>query len=178
MSNTYTYETHFEPYVKRFKEIIVPDEKVDRINNLVGNVVKAKASEQHHKVDGNQENKRFYTGFLGEAAVEVLLGRDVIDWSVGNSRIYNVPDINIDGKKVGVKTVEHGKFPVIFVKNSYPQIICVKTDINRVLICGLASQEILNKYQSSSLIIDPRLRNRGVKTGFYGFEYLKQFWQV
>ena len=39
-------------------------------------------------------------------------------------------------------------------------------------ICGLATVEVLNKYQSLDLILSPSLRKRGTKTGFYGFHKL------
>ena len=98
----------------------------------------------------------------------------IIDWTIGNSDRYNVPDI--EEYKVGIKTVEKGKYPVIFKKNEYSQIICVRDDVipNLVFICGLATADVLNKYQDDNLILNPKLRSRGVKTGFYGFEYLKE----
>jgi len=34
---------------------------------------------------------------------------------------------------------------------------------------------VLNKYQSVDLIRDPKLRNKGTKSAFYGFEHLLHF---
>ena len=44
--------------------------------------------------------------------------------------------------------------------------------INLIFVCGLATSNVLNNYQDDDLILDPNLRARGTKTGFYGFEQL------
>lgn len=36
----------------------------------------------------------------------------------------------------------------------------------------MATSNVLNNYQDDDLILDPNLRARGTKTGFYGFEQL------
>lgn len=86
--------------------------------------------------------------------------------------MYHVPDI--PGYSVGIKTVEYGKFPLIFKKNDYPQIICIldPSHYGTVLVCGLATADVLNKYQDDDLILDSKLKARGTKTGFYGLEHL------
>ena len=43
---------------------------------------------------------------------------------------------------------------------------------NLIFVCGLATTDVLNNYQDDNLIIDPNLRARGTKTGFYGFSEL------
>ena len=100
------------------------------------------------------------------------MGIPIIDWSIGNSDFYNNPDI--PGYKVGIKTVERNKYPIIFKNNMYPQIICIKSIQcdNLVFVCGLATKEVLNEYQDDNLILDENLRKRGTKTGFYGFSHL------
>ena len=96
----------------------------------------------------------------------------IIDWTIGYSGLYHIPDI--PGYRVGIKTVERDKFPIIFKDNSYPQIICIKSTKynNLIFVCGLATSNVLNNYQDDDLILDPNLRARGTKTGFYGFEQL------
>ena len=145
---------------------------VSRIQNFVTELVEAKSKEDHHKIDSNKEVKRFTTGFLGEAALEKLFGIPIIDWTIGYSGLYHIPDI--PGYRVGIKTVERDKFPIIFKDNSYPQIICIKSTKynNLIFVCGLATSNVLNNYQDDDLILDPNLRARGTKTGFYGFEQL------
>lgn len=170
----YTYDEYVKPFVNKFKLIEIDDEYVLKIDGLVDQIIAAKKSENHHIADPNKEKKRFKTGFLGEAALEKLFNIEIIDWTVGNSNTYHHPDI--PGYSVGIKTVEYGKFPIIFEKNYYPQIICVrsikKPDSNLIAICGLATADVLNTYQDIELIIDPKLKARKTKTGFYGFEHL------
>ncbi len=156
-----------------FIRIKIDDMYAHKISQFVQNLIGFKSSEQHHIIDNNREYKRFYTGFLGEAALEKYLGISIIDWSIGNSKNYHTPDI--PGYRVGIKTVEYGKFPIIFKHNTYAQIICIRStqQKNLIYICGLATPSVLNMYQSDALILDTNLRNRGTKTGFYGFNQLK-----
>ena len=169
----YSYENNVIPYASKFHKVIIPEDKILKLENFVKELVDAKMKESHHKIDGNNEFKRHYTGLLGELALEELLGISIIDWSIGNSNEYNNADI-LD-LKIGIKTVEYGKFPIIFKKNYYPQIINIKTRRNIVFVCGLATGFVLNECQDDDLILSPSLRARNTKTGFYGFDKLKQF---
>lgn len=164
------YETYVKPYEHKFCKIIVPNQTISSIKLFVNDLIKAKQAEQIHQIDGNKEFKRFYTGLLGEAALEILLGMPIIDWNIGASKEYNTPDIKSLG--VGIKTVEYGKFPIIFKQNNYPQIINLKLDDSSILIGGFAGTHVLNTYQSDDLILSPNLRARGTKSGFYGLHTL------
>nr|DAJ95802.1 MAG TPA: hypothetical protein [Caudoviricetes sp.] len=167
-----SYEDYVVNYSGSFKRILLDLDYVERIENFVTKLVQAKAKEKHHKIDCKNEVKRFTTGLLGEAALEKLFNIDIIDWTIGYSGLYHIPDI--PGYKVGIKTVERNKFPVIFKENDYPQIICVRSleRNNLIFVCGLATEEVLNQYQDDELILDSNLLARGTKTGFYGFEHL------
>ena len=48
----------------------------------------AKASETLHKIDNDQELKRYMTGFAAEYALEKFLGIEFMDRSFGNSDDY------------------------------------------------------------------------------------------
>lgn len=169
---TYSYQENVINHSESFKRVVIPTEYMKRIEEFASRIVNAKANEQHHKIDNGQELKRFTTGLMGEAALEILLGINIIDWTVGNSKDYHHPDI--PGYSVGIKTVEKWKFPIIFKSNAYPQIICIRSDkySNLMFVCGLATVDVLNNCQSDDLILDPNLRSRGTKTGFWGFEHL------
>ena len=159
------------PYIKNSVEIHFTQEEINKIFNLSKQISKNKINEKHHAKDCHNEIKRFFTGLIGERAVEKLFNISIIDWSVGNSKDYNTPDI--PGYTVGIKTVERGKFPIIPKNNTYAQIICIyNPDVKTVNICGLATTLTLNKYQNDNLILSPALRERNTKTGFYGFHML------
>ena len=169
---TYDYESYVTNYSSNFKRVIIDPKYLEKIKELAEKIVRKKMTESHNLVDHNQEIKRFTTGLMGEAALENLLGIKIIDWTIGDSASYHYPDI--PGCKVGIKTVEKGKFPIIFKDNWYPQIICIRSDRfdNLVFVCGLATPKVLNECQSDELILDPNLRRRGTKTGFWGFSNL------
>lgn len=153
-------------YIKLSPEIL------SRIDKFAKEVIKAKQTEDHHVIDNGQEYKRFFTGMMGECAVEQLLGVEFIDWTIGNSNTYNAADLRRLGLNVGIKTVEMHKFPIIHKKSYKPEIICIKRTDDTVIICGLATTKVLNTYQNDDLILSPKLKARGTKTGFYGFDKL------
>jgi len=99
----------------------------------------------------------------------------IVDWTVGDSKKYHKPDLRGIGLNFGIKTVDYGLFPVIFKTSYSPEIINISWKNRYVYVCGLASIDVLNEYQSIDLIKDTRLRSRGTKTGFYGFEHLEHF---
>jgi hypothetical protein len=170
---SYSYDEYVVAFSDSFKRALIEQDYVNRISEFVKELIAAKAAEEHHQRDNLKVIKRFTTGYLGEATLEKLLGIKIIDWTIGNSGSYHHPDI--PGYSVGIKTVEQGKFPIIFKENHYPQIICIRSSKtpNLIFVCGLATTDILNTYQDESLILDSNLRARGTKTGFYGFQHLK-----
>ncbi len=74
---------------------------------------------------------------------------------------------------MGIKTVEWGKFHVIFKISRYPQILVFKISDQEFKVCGLAPTEILNSQQDINLILSPMLRQRGTKTAFIGYRKLE-----
>jgi hypothetical protein len=166
------YDDCVRNYSSTFVKVFLSNTKVEKIKIFVKKVIKEKKNESHHIVDSGMEEKRWATGFLGECAVEQFLDIEFIDFSVGSSIKYHVSDLKNIGYDCGVKTVEKGKFPVIFRKSYKPEIIVVKQSDRVFYVCGLASIDVLNEYQSLDLILSPSLRRRGTKTGFYGFHKL------
>jgi hypothetical protein len=148
-------------------------EDIKRIDHFIKDIKLIKPSENHHKSDNSSLYQRFFTGTLGELALEKFLGVDgIVNWDVGDSKDFHKSDLKRIGLSVGIKTVRYGQFPVIFKKNYNHEIIMIRWQSRYVYVCGLAKKEILNKYQSDDLIVDPKLKERGTKTGFYGFEHL------
>jgi hypothetical protein len=168
----FNYDDCVRKYSSTFVRIILSETKVETVKNFVKKVIQEKINESHHVVDSGMEEKRWTTGFLGESAVEQFFDTEFIDFSVGSSTNYHVPDLKKIGYDCGVKTVEKDKFPVIFRKSYKPEIIVVKQSDKVFYICGLATTDVLNEYQSLDLILSPSLRRRGTKTGFYGFHKL------
>lgn len=168
----YSYDEYVTKYSDGFRRVRIDRDYLEKIYVFAEQLAEAKKSEEHHKKDNNQEIKRKITGLMGEAALEKLFGISIIDWTIGDSETYHTPDV--PGFRVGIKTVEKGKFPIIFKENWYPQIICIRSDRfdDLIFVCGLATSETLNSCQSDDLVLDYKLRQRGTKTGFWGFSQL------
>ena len=175
-----TYDSHVRPFAHLFERVKIPHQRFTQAEQWANQMIAAKEQETHWKKDPYQAKKRLMTGVLGEIAIEILTDSSFIDWSISaNSAKYHQPDLSKLGLNAGIKTVEHGKFPIIFKKNNYPQLINIFRYVDQTcFICGLASVEVLNTYQSDELILSPKLRARGTKTGFYGFEYLDRYQSI
>lgn len=115
-----------------------------QLDSFITQVINKKKFESHHQFDSFNEEKRWRTGFGGEMALEKFLNKKFVDLSIGNSNDYHVPDLSKLGLNVGIKTVEIGKYPIIFKRSNKPEIIILKINDNTFNICGLASVDVLN----------------------------------
>lgn len=161
------------PLLDKFQAIPFTEEELEPLNKFVEDVVIEKLNESHYKIDSGSLKKRYQTGFMGEMAISKILEKNTVDWAIGNSKIFNKSDLSALGKNVGIKTVEWGKFPIVHKNPKRPEIICIRKE-NTVYVCGLATIAAMQEYSSDELIKSQELRARNVKTGFYGFEQLKQ----
>ena len=168
------YQQHVVKHANNFIKVMLSPTELSNIVSIATSIVEEKEKETAHKKDGLSSLKRFINGLKGEMAVSKYLKIPIINPSAGVSIDFDSPDI--PGFNVGVKTVEYEHFPVIPKENTYPQIICIchPTSNNIVYICGLADVNTLNTYQHSDLILDPNLKAKGTKTGFWGFFQLKE----
>lgn len=170
------YENYVKPYSSNFHLINLEQDKVKLIDDFVKKMRVKKKEEYHHLIDNDDFYQRFYTGMLGEIALEKFLGVDnIVNWEVGNSVDFHKNDLSNLNLNVGIKTVKYGQFPIVFKKNYNHEIIMIRWKSRHVYICGLAKKDILNKYQSDDLIINHKLRQRSTKSAFYGFQYLEHF---
>lgn len=168
-------------------EVTVPEVLYDEIlNDFIPRWKTAKAKEGRFAMDGGSMVNRALTGFLGEAAVEMLLGIPVLDRdkdgriAVRSSRRFRDPDLAKTGLDVGVKTVEWGKFPVIKRNVRRPQMVGFKMSDRTFLVGGYATMKVLRECQSSLYILDENLRNKRTYNGqiekiaFWGFHRLQR----
>lgn len=135
----------------------------------------AKQHEEHHKTDYSARAKRYFTGTLGELALEKHLGIEIVNWTIGPSARYHKPDLFGHDIHCGVKTVEYGKHPVIPKRPREHQVIMERWSDDTILLCGLATVEHQRLNQNDGLIVDPKLLARGTKTAMVGMGMLQQF---
>ena len=163
-----------EEFEKQFNRcnpvcIQIPSGDINRIENWVTKIVRAKMREEVHRYDGSREHKRWKTGRMGEVALEILFKKKFTDWSIGSSNQYSYADLKDLGVNVGVKTVEYGSFPLVHKISHRPEIICVLYG-NKVYVMGLATVDVLNTYSDQKYVKTASALDR--KTGFYGFDKL------
>lgn len=153
-------------------KIDITEEELQRIHEFAIAKAKAKYGEDNHIDDDYDEYKRAFTGMLGEVALEKYFGVKFVDWSIGHSSKYNVSDLIHIGYKIGIKTVEFGKLPIVYKKSYYPELICVRRDMHTVILCGLAMPDVLDNNLDINFVMSHKLRNAGRKSAFTGFDQL------
>lgn len=158
----------------KFIDIQVSEEKINKIREFAEKLVEYKTKNENiHCIDGKNEVKRWVNGLMGEAALEQLLGLDIIDYSIGKSKDYNKPDIEQLG--MGIKTSQFGQFPLVEKSDAiYPQVICIKDNYvyGLIHICGVAHVDVLNKNKTDDLVFNQDILKAGYKTAFYGYDEL------
>lgn len=157
------------------KIVKLTEDNSKKLDEFVKNVMVKKKNESHHVIDSFNEAKRWRTGTGGELALSQFIGKDFVDLTIGESTDYHVPDLSSIGLSVGIKTVELGKYPVIFKQSEKPEIIIIRLDDEKFCILGVVIPEDLNKYQSDDEILSPSLKARGTKTAFVGLFKIKPF---
>lgn len=168
------YQQRVANCADKFIKITLNPLELQYILNTANAIVQAKTYETSYRKDSLSLLKRYVNGFKGEAAVGKHLGIPIINPGVGAAIDFDDPDI--PGYRIGIKTVDYENFPVIPKNNVYPQIICIchPNANNIVYICGLADVSTLNTFQHDDLLLDPNLKAKGTKTGFWGFSQLKE----
>lgn len=168
---TYSYESNVIPYLSKFIKVTFDSKDLAFLDKFVKKVIKEKIKESHYQIDNDSMYKRFYTGFLGEMAVSKMLHKDLVNWNIDKSEIFNVADLKGLNLDIGVKTVEFGKYPVVSKNPERAEIIALKEN-DSIYLCGVATKNTLLNKSTDSLILSSNLRKRNVKTAFYGFNDL------
>ncbi len=175
-----SYKTHIRPFSSSFERITFTDAQIKKATQWALEMEEQKLKERSWQRDSGSMIKRLVTGILGELALEQYLGMEFVDWSIGKTVDYEKPDLSALGVDIGVKSVEFSelpnsidRFPIILKQNTYPQAFTFYKPLQKtVFICGLATTDVLNTYQTAALVLSPALRAKGNKTAFYGFEQL------
>lgn len=166
---------HLDSYPK----VSLRPDKDSQIRAFVKQVVDKKRLEggQYFK-DPESLAKRYYTGWGGECAVEQYIGKPFVDFSIGDSHDYYVPDLRSAGYEVGVKTVNMADFPLLRKptpsSSNTPQVIVIRESSYDYYICGLATYDVVNDPSNFSqlLVRSGGVLEVGVKSAFYRFDLL------
>lgn len=152
-------------------------EELAMISNDINNIIAEKQKEVVHQLDSAKEFKRWFTGMLGELAVEKFLGVEFSDRTAGNSMNYNIPDMQPCGYNIGIKTARFPNFPVINRNIKTPQIfVFILENPYRAIVTGLADVSVLKENlldpTNDDLVFAKSMLGR--KTAFSKFENLKK----
>lgn len=175
------YELYVEPSLSKATHISIPIQKDKEIKKRVREIFLKKQREKPYIVDPKSIIKRWYTGWGGEYALEIMLKEPFVDFTIGDSKDYSVADLSPLGIEVGVKTVNKNDFPLLKIPYisapQNPQILIVKEGNTDFYICGLADFKTVNNRNNFklSLVRSTGVLERGEKSAFYRFDLLRQF---
>ena len=174
-----TFNHWVYPNLASYPKVSLSTDKDAQIRSFVKKVIEKKRQEggQYFK-DPKSLAKRYLTGWGGECAVEQHIGKSFVDFSIGDSNDYYVPDLRSAGYEVGVKTVNMGDFPLLRKptpsSSNTPQVIVIRKSNLDFYICGLATYDVVNDPSNFSqlLVRSGGVLEVGVKAAFYRFDLL------
>lgn len=123
------------------------------------------------KLEGSAFLENFSKKINGIIAIEKHLNLKIINWKEINPKNFQ-PKVKLKGVLYDVINCGNGNLPLIEKNNKRPAIITVAMSEDQIMICGVASVDILNKYQNDKLV--GGLLNGRNRTAFVGFKYLTQ----
>lgn len=123
-------------------------------------------------------------GAISEIAFDNLFGTTIADLSVGDNRSYKKQDLKKLGIDCGLKSVftkyEADKFPLIELKEFYPQVvaICVETaepPHREIMVHFLGVAEPQDQVDNcrKALFLQRHEKNASDKYGMFGLDLLK-----
>lgn len=158
-------------------KVMFSEDEILMIKKDIELIIEEKQKEAVHKLDSSREFKRWFTGMLGELAVEKYLGVKFSDRTAGNSINYNIPDMQPCGYNIGIKSCRFPNFPVINRNINTPQIfVFILENPYRAVITGIADVDVLKENlldrSNDDLVYAKSMLSR--KTAFSKIEKLKK----
>ena len=175
MSEQYTYENYFTPYVKNFAKIQLSDDRRKKLSTAIGLQIAKREKEKGRKLLDIEVNnyRKIYMQTSGDLVLEqhLELGEVVkFDKIFDENRISFINDL-LPNKKIDIVTFEYGLFPMVYKKTYRKTIFVCMLNKNEFMICGMASPKLIDMYSKSELVMSPYFRSKG-KAAFFGFERL------
>ena len=149
--------------------IDITKEDMDKVISFSKEMEEKKPDEPNYKTDNKNIFQRNLSGKLGEIAIEKYLGIQFVDFSIGESKDYNIPDIYT--YELGVKTARLST-GIIYapVQPKNDEIVCIyDEDKSKVYIMGILNKELVDKYGERSLL-PPSVS--AYKTGYARYDEL------
>lgn len=178
MTSEEAFAHYVTPYLPSYPKVSLSPNREAEVSEFVDRIVERKLLEGgQYSEDAGSMPKRFMTGFCGECAVEEYLGKRFVDFSIGHSKTYNIPDLQSIGLEIGIKTVNLGDFPLLKIPSpsspQTPQIIVLKEG-STYHIAGIATFEIVNERKNFHLsyVRSTSVAEREGKSAFYRFDLL------
>lgn len=174
------FELTWQKAIQNITPVVILSEDIDLALDMAQKKAELERKKGIHRYGSDQQqlDKRFCTGIKNELVLHRKIYGNLdkfnraIESNYRTADFYNVKIGSIDYQKLGAKAVNIGLCPMPFKNPEYPEIITI-IDENLLYIMGIASVDVLKKYQHEFLVKDKNAR--GVKGGFYGYWALTPF---
>jgi hypothetical protein len=178
----------------KYKEVYITDAEFKALDEFAWKVAEYKKKEQADTYKDKSVVWMHNTFLIGICAEWGVLKHtnhswDVLDIGIGRVKSYTEPDLRYAGLPFGVKSSKIGNAPMVYPDHKQDEIICaakpyygkqneetgeyIITKIWKIYICGIATAEVIRKYQSPDYILNKNTEQSKVKNGFYGYDYLE-----
>ncbi len=176
-----------------YKEVCITDEEFKALDEFAWKVAEYKKKEQAETYKDKSVVWMHNTFLIGICAEWCVLKHtnhswDVLDIGIGRVKSFIEPDLRYAGLPFGVKTAKIGNPQMVYPDHKQDEIICnakpyygktaetgehIITRIWKIYICGIATAEVIRKYQSPDYILNQNIKQSEIKNGFYGYDYLE-----
>jgi hypothetical protein len=171
-----TYENSVLPYMERFNVIDLSPQKQNQVATFLRELYRDYLITRNIQQSEKPEMWAYMKLKLaGEAALEQHMGSEFIQYQPDQYGLYRSK--GIDNNAIYTKVFSMDEFPVIYQRNTAPMVFIMHLTKAQFLICGAAGPQKLNSFQDVSLV-PPSIENRANRTGFYGFDELRQFTDI
>lgn len=175
MSNWYDY---FNKNKQNYITVKLSSEEDAKIRSLAQHMQEKIEYDFQIAKDSKNYIARWIIGLAGEIAVSRVLktmgiieSMDNYKLSVGLSENYDTPDFLMYGLNLGCKTCVENSCIKVKENCHNSEVICFyNRPTNEVVICGIATREVLEQYSDLDLIENPDIRAKaGTSAGKVGF---------
>lgn len=155
----------------RLPELSKEEEAI--IEEFTTKSIKRKMEEEGHKRDPEKERLRISNGKRAEWALMKYVDLPAPDMTIGESFNYMGQDLELHGKKFGIKCSKLGQAALVFKKPKMPEIILVQKGDNFYL-CGIASPKLMRE-NNEQLLMKSALNTQKAGFTINGYENLENF---
>ncbi len=174
MSHTINYQSCFDPYINKFKHVILDESRSNKLKKAIATLIEGKQKQLRRKLKDTEiaDYKKLYMQLAGDVVMEQYLNMDFVDYEnfVNNKKPY-LNTILRDGK-IDIVTFSYGLFPLVYKTTFRKTIFICMMSNTEFYICGIGEPFTINGYSRADLVQSDKMRGSG-RAAFYALYNLQ-----